>query len=53
MRPFFRTVRDRVLKVSIRTGFEGRYPNRFWFGTAGKYMLGFVVTGFRTIHNGF
>ena len=35
------------------SGFEGWYPNRFWFGTDGKCMLDFVVTGFWTVHNGF
>ena len=34
-------------------GFEGRYPGRFWYGTAGKCMLDFVVAGFRIMHEGF
>ena len=41
----FRTVWDRVLKVSIR--------GRFWFGTVEKCMLDFVVAGFWTVHDGF
>ena len=34
-------------------GFEGQYPGRFWFGTAGKCMLDFFVAGFWIVHDGF
>ena len=34
-------------------GFEGQYSEWFWFGTAGKCMLDFVVAGFWTVHDGF
>ena len=38
---------------SLGPGLKGRYLGRFWFGTAGKCMLDFVMAGFQTVHDGF
>ena len=55
VRPDHRTefLAMRLFSNSPGPSFEGRYPGRFWFGTAGKCMLDFVVAGFRTVHDGF